>query len=72
MFSLPRGSFGTAALTAVLTARAGATEALNPLHSGSGAAYSDAFLLVLVPFVAAALALSGALPGRVRVDAATG
>lgn len=55
------GSFGTALLAAVLTARRGAQSALNPLYSGSLPPYSDAFLALLLP-VFGAIALSVALP----------
>lgn len=57
------GGFGTALLTAVLTVRASAADALNPLHSGIGTAYSDAFLLFLIPLLIA-LALSKVLPAK--------
>ena len=59
------GSFGTTLLTAVVAARGQATVALNPLHTGPGAGYSDAFLLLAVPLLVA-LALSAALPGAAR------
>ena len=56
------GSFGTAALMAVVTSRAGENDSLfNPLHSGAAAGFSDAFLLLAIP-VMVALALSVALP----------
>ena len=56
------GGFGTAALMAVVTSRGeGGLSSLNPLHSGGAAAYSDAFLLLAIPIVAA-IALSPALP----------
>ncbi|MDP9352898.1 MAG: MFS transporter [Chloroflexota bacterium] len=57
------GGFGTAILTAILTVRARATDALNPLHSGPAPQYSDAFLLFLIPLLIA-LGLSTALPGK--------
>ena len=56
------GGFGTAALMAVVTLRTeGGLSALNPLHSGTAAAYSDAFLLLVIPAVVIVL-LSMALP----------
>lgn len=55
------GSFGTALLSAVLTARRGAQSALNPAYSGQLPAYSDAFLALVLP-VLGAMALSFALP----------
>lgn len=51
-------SAGTALLTAILAVRAGAERALNPLHTGPAAAYSDAFLLGCLPPL---LVLLGAL-----------
>jgi EmrB/QacA subfamily drug resistance transporter len=57
------GGFGTALFSAVVTARGGAVEALNPLHTGQAGAFSDAFLLLLLP-VALALLLSLALPAE--------
>ena len=56
------GGFGTAVLIAVVTSRGeGGVSSFNPLHSGAAAAYSDAFLLLAIPVVAA-MALSLALP----------
>ncbi|MDP8924848.1 MAG: MFS transporter [Chloroflexota bacterium] len=57
------GSFGATLTTAVVGARAGAADALNPLHGGAGVGFSDAFLLALVPLLLA-LSLSGAVPSR--------
>lgn len=56
------GSLGATLTTAVLSVRGAATEAVNPLHAGAGAAFSDAFLLLILP-VLAALALAGRVPG---------
>ena len=42
-------SAGTALFTATLSARSGTEAALNPLHAGPAAGYSDAFLLLAVP-----------------------
>lgn len=56
------GGFGTAILTAVLTARRDAADAFNPLYALGAAAYSDAFLLFSVPLLVA-LALSARVPG---------
>ena len=58
----PGGSLGAAVLMAVVTARGGDSESLfNPLHSGAGAGFSDAFLLLALP-VFAVMALSLVLP----------
>jgi MFS transporter, DHA2 family, metal-tetracycline-proton antiporter len=47
MVFLMGGSFGVAVKTAIIDARIDATNAFNPLHSGAGAGFSDAFLVVL-------------------------
>ena len=61
------GSFGTAMLMAVVTSRGGAGESLlNPLHSGAGAGFSDAFLLLTVPVIVA-MTLSLALPSASKL-----
>ena len=57
------GSFGATLTTAVVGARVGAADAVNPLHTGLAVGFSDAFLLALLP-LGVALALSGAVPGR--------
>ena len=49
-------SIGSALFYAALTARSGTTESLNPLHTGAGADYSDAFLLLAAPLLVALLA----------------
>lgn len=41
------GAFGATMITSVIDYRAEAVNALNPLHSGNGVAYSDAFLVPL-------------------------
>jgi EmrB/QacA subfamily drug resistance transporter len=61
------GGFGTALLTAVLTLRDGARDALNPLYSGEAVAYSDAFLLFAAPLIVA-VSLSLLLPGADRAS----
>lgn len=48
MVFLMGGSFGVAVKTSIIDARLGSTDAFNPLHSGAGAGFSDAFLVVLV------------------------
>ena len=64
------GSLGTAVLMAVVTSRGGDGESpLNPLHSGSGAGFSDAFLLLAIPVIVA-MALSLALPSASRLAVA--
>ena len=56
------GSIGTALLVATATRSGGTSpDALNPLHLGAGAGYSDAFLLLTLPALAV-LVLSLALP----------
>ena len=56
------GSVGTALLVAMATRSGGTSSAaLNPLHLGGGAGYSDAFLMLALPALAA-LVLSMALP----------
>ena len=56
------GSLGAAMVMAVVTSRAqDSTSLLNPLHSGAGAGFSDAFLLLSLP-VLAVMALSLVLP----------
>ncbi len=57
------GAFGTALISAVLTARAAATNAFNPAYSGAAVAFSDAFLAQLTLLVVG-FALSLALPAR--------
>lgn len=42
-------SVGTALFSAVSAARADAPESLNPIHSGAGVGYSDAYLALAVP-----------------------
>ena len=63
MFFFLGGSIGTALLTAVLVARGDGQGGLNPLHAAAGAGYSDAFLVLLVPLLVAAV-LSRSLPER--------
>jgi MFS transporter, DHA2 family, metal-tetracycline-proton antiporter len=58
------GSLGATLTTAILSARAAATNAFNPVHHGAGVGFSDAFLLLMLPAILA-LALSSAVPGRV-------
>ena len=58
------GSLGETLTTAMLSARAAATDAINLLHDGAGVGFSDAFLLLMVPVILA-LALTAAVPGRV-------
>ena len=56
------GSLGTAVFMAIGASNfGGERESWNPLHSGTAAGFSDAFLLLAVPVVIA-LALSFALP----------
>lgn len=55
-------SVGTALFSAVAAGRSGATQAVNPLHSGLGVGYSDAFLSLVVPLLVL-LAISFTLRG---------
>ena len=56
------GSLGTALLMAITTSRGGdGQSAFNPLHSGVGAGFSDAFLPLAIPVVLV-MALSVVLP----------
>lgn len=56
------GSLGAAMVMAVVTSRqAGGESLLNPLHSGPGAGFSDAFLLLSLP-VLMVMGLSLVLP----------
>ena len=56
------GSLGTAMLISVVTSRGGAGESLlNPLHSGAGSGFSDAFLLLAIPVIVVMM-LSPSLP----------
>ena len=60
------GSFGTTLLMVVVNLRAGAgIGSLNPFHSGASAGFSDGFLLLLLPVLAAG-ALSLTLPRITR------
>ena len=61
------GSFGTAAVMALVTTGGIADGSLNPLHSGSANGFSDGFLLLMVP-VLLAMALSMALPAMRRLE----
>jgi DHA2 family metal-tetracycline-proton antiporter-like MFS transporter len=66
MFFFLGGSLGTAMLIAVATSRGNAGESLlNPLHSGAGAGFSDAILLLVIPVIVV-MALSLRLPGASR------
>ena len=65
------GSLGAATVMAVAASREeGDGSLLNPLHTGAGAAFSDAFLLLAIP-VLLVMALSAALP-RPSVQSTTG
>lgn len=58
------GSFGAATLTAITTSREGKDMgALNPLHAGEAAAFSDAFLVLALPLALLTL-LVITLPAR--------
>lgn len=54
------GAFGATLITSVIDFRTSASNALNPLHSGGGVEFSDAFLVPLV-ICGVALALSARL-----------
>ena len=61
------GSFGVALMTAIVITR-GDSSSLNPLHSGQGVGFSDAFLMLAIPMIVA-IALSLAIPRKVREPA---
>ena len=64
------GSFGTAGFIAVVTSLGGDSGSrFNPLHSGSGAGFSDAFLFLAIPLFVAML-LTLALPQAPKLAAA--
>lgn len=64
------GGLGTAVLMAIATSKLGPGESsVNPLHSGAGAGFSDAFLYLALPVIVAT-ALSLKLPGAVTQPAA--
>ena len=65
------GSLGAATVMGVAASRGeGDGSLLNPLHTGAGAGFSDAFLLLAIP-VLLVMALSAALP-RASVQSTTG
>lgn len=57
------GAFGTALISAVLTARASASRALNLIATGPASAFSDTFLVLLLLW-GVALVLARAVPKR--------
>lgn len=57
------GAFGTALISAVLTARAAAQNAFNPLYAGPEIAFSDGFFVLSILWLVA-FALTAALPRR--------
>lgn len=59
------GSFGTAVVMALASSNGLAEGSLNPLHSGQADGFSDGFLLLMIP-VLAAMVLSLALPALTR------
>ncbi len=61
MFFFIGGALGTAVVGATLTARARAEQALNPLHTGGAAPFSDVYLFLLLPLLLA-LTLTATLP----------
>ena len=66
------GSLGTAMLISIVTSQGGAGESLlNPLHSGAGSGFSDAFLLLAIPVILV-MALSLSLPGATKPAVAEG
>ena len=63
------GSLGAAMVIAVVTSRGEANGSLlNPLHSGAGSSFSDAFLLLAIPVILV-MALSLAIPRAPRLAA---
>jgi MFS transporter, DHA2 family, metal-tetracycline-proton antiporter len=63
------GSLGATLTTSVLTVRNAADDALNLVHDGAGVAFSDAFLLLMIPVILAFI-LSPAVPGRIEPERA--
>lgn len=63
------GSFGTAVVVALASSGGLAGGSLNPLHSGEATGFSDGFLLLMIP-VLAAMALPSALPAMTRPERA--
>ena len=57
------GSFGATLFSSIVISTGPDADALNPLHSGEGAPFSNAFLALLLP-IAVGLALSAVLPRR--------
>ena len=69
MFFFLGGSLGAAMVMAVVTSRGEADGSLlNPLHSGAGSSFSDAFLLLAIPVILV-MALSLAIPRASRLAA---
>ncbi len=65
------GSLGAAMVMAVVTSREGdAASVLNPLHSGVGSSFGDAFLLLVIPVILV-MVLSPALPKALARGAPT-
>jgi len=65
------GGFGTALLTAIIITRdSDSAISLNPLHSGQGAGFSDAYLILSISLLIT-MALSLALPSKEREPAQT-
>ena len=65
------GSFGTALLTAIVIIRSRTlASALNPLHSGQGVGFSDAFLIFAISMLLT-ITLSLALPKKAQAIAET-
>jgi DHA2 family metal-tetracycline-proton antiporter-like MFS transporter len=64
------GSFGATMFSSIVINTGPDAEALNPLHNGNGAQFSNAFAALVIP-IAIGLALSAALPRKPRVDEST-
>jgi DHA2 family metal-tetracycline-proton antiporter-like MFS transporter len=61
------GSFGATLFSSIVINTGPDADAFNPLHSGDGAAFSNAFAALLVP-LAIGLALSAVLPRKQPAD----
>ena len=61
------GSFGATLFSSIVINTGPDADALNPLHSGDGAQFSNAFVALLVP-IAIGLALSAVLPRKQPAD----
>ncbi|MEM7325299.1 MAG: MFS transporter [Actinomycetota bacterium] len=57
------GSFGSSLFTSIVISATPEADAVNPIHTGAGAGFSNAFLALVLP-IAIGLGVSAALPGK--------